>query len=220
MVTVQVTLVRRETTEMCVRFSPLTAEEAQAVLDARGTGRHAIRYIEKPDPLYDARPGSTVPLFVPDVTGELRVVKLEWGFPLDGKPHAVFNTRIESALEQLRRGRLGMWVEAIAEGRCLVPVRAFYEAHATERVPSPVTGKPIKRQYLFRLPGARAFLLAAVQSDGLFSIVTTSPNVGVAPVHDRMPLVLGPGESSVWLGDQFAALVDRVRPKLESAPEK
>lgn len=43
---------------MCVRFSPLTAEEAQAVLDARGTGRHGIRYIEAPDPLRDARPGS------------------------------------------------------------------------------------------------------------------------------------------------------------------
>ena len=88
---------------MCVRFSPLTAEEAQAVLDARGTGRHGIRYIEAPDPLRDARPGSTAPLFVPDGVGGLRVANLEWGFPLDGKPHAVFNTRIESALEQRYR---------------------------------------------------------------------------------------------------------------------
>ena len=194
---------------MCVRFSPLTAEEAQAVLDARGTGRHAICYIERPDPLHDARPGSTVPLFVPDGTGGLQVAKLEWGFPLDGKPHAVFNTRIESALAQLRRGRRGMWAKAIAEGRCLVPVRAFYEGHMTERVPSPTTGKPIKRQYMFRLPRARAFLLAAVQSDGLFSIVTTAPNASVAPVHDRMPLVLGPGESSVWMNLSYPNLVDR-----------
>lgn len=147
---------------MCVRFSPLKAEEAQAVLDARGTGRHTIRYIETPDPLRDARPGSQVPLFVPDGAGGLRVDTLSWGFPFDGKPHAVFNTRIESALEQLHRGRRGMWARAIAEGRCLVPVRAFYEGHMTERVPSPATGKPIKRQYMFRLPRARAFLLAAV----------------------------------------------------------
>lgn len=220
MVTVQVTLVRRETTEMCVRFSPLTAEEAQAVLDVRGTGRHAIRYIEKPDPLYDARPGSTVPLFVPDVTGELRVVKLEWGFPLDGKPHAVFNTRIESALEQLRRGRRGMWVEAIAEGRCLVPVRAFYESHMTEKIESGKTGRPVRRQYLFRLPGARAFLLAAVREGERFSVVTTAPNASVAPVHDRMPLVLGPGESSVWLGPEFAGLADRSNIALAAEPER
>lgn len=103
---------------MCVRFRPLTAEEAQTALDARGTGRHAIRHIEAPDPTHDAHPGSQVPLFVPDGTSALRVVQLEWGFPLDGKPHAVFITRIEAALEQLRRGRRGMWAKAIAEGRC------------------------------------------------------------------------------------------------------
>ena len=146
---------------------------------------------------------------MPDGVDGLRVTNLEWGFPLDGKPHAVFNTRIESALEQLRLGRRGMWAKAIAEGRCLVPVRAFYEGHMTERVPSPITGKPIRRQRMFRLPGARAFLLAAVRIDGLFSIVTTAPNASVAPIHDRMPLVLGPGESSVWLGPDFASLSDR-----------
>lgn len=204
---------------MCVRFSPLTAEEARAVLGARGTGRHTIRYIEAPDPLRDARPGSQVPLFVPDGAGGFRVATLEWGFPLDGRPHAVFNTRIESALEQLRRGRRGMWSKAIAEGRCLVPVRAFYESHATEKAISEKTGKPVRRQYRFRMPGARAFLLAAVQQDGRFSVVTTEPNASVAPVHDRMPLVLGPGESSAWLGPDFARLEDRSALRLASASE-
>lgn len=185
----------------------------QAVLDARGTGRHGIRFIERPDPLRDARPGSRVPLCLPSESG-LVVAELEWGFPLDGKSHAVFNTRIESALEQLRRGRRGMWAKAIAEGRCLVPVRAFYEGHMTEKAISEHTGKPVKRQYLFRMPGTRAFLLAAVQQDGYFSIVTTEPNASVAPVHDRMPLVLGPGESGVWLGTSFASLVDRSRIQL------
>ena len=204
---------------MCVRFSPLTAEEARAVLDARGTGRHGIRFIEHPDPIHDARPGSQVPLFVPDGAGGLRVATLEWGFPLNGKPHAVFNTRIESALDQLRRGRRGMWAKAIAEGRCLVPVRAFYESHATEKVLSEKTGRPVRRQYRFRLPGARAFLLAAVQQDGRFSIVTTAPNASVAPIHDRMPLVLRPGESSVWLSPNFSSITNRDAPALVSEAE-
>lgn len=131
----------------------------------------------------------------------------------------MFNTRIESTLEQPRLGRRGMWAKAIAHGRCLVPVRAFYESHATEKAVSECTGKPVKRQYRFRLPGARAFLLAAVQQDGLFSVVTTAPNASVAPVHDRMPLVLGPGESSVWLGSEFAPLADRRSVSLTSCPE-
>lgn len=202
---------------MRVRFSPLTAEEAQAVLDARGTGRHGIRFIERPDPLHDARPGSTVPLFVPDGVGGLEVTKLEWGFPLDGKTHAVFNTRIESALEQLRRGRRGMWAKAMAEDRCLVPVRAFYESSSTEKKnTSENAGRPVRHQHLFRPPGARAFLLAAVQQDGLFSIVNTEPNASVAPIHDRIPLVLGPGESSVWLGPTFESLVSRSGVRLDS----
>ena len=205
---------------MCVRFSPLTAEEARAVLGARGTGRHAIRYIEAPDPLRDAHPGSQVPLFVSDGAGGFRVATLEWGFPLDGRPHAVFTTRIEAALEQLRRGRRGMWAKAIAEGRCLVPVRAFYESHATERVTSEKTGKPVRRQYRFTMPGARAFLLAGVQQNGRFSIVTTEPNAIVAPVHDRMPLVLGSGESRVWLGPDFSALANRNAIILASEPER
>lgn len=204
---------------MCVRMCPLTMEEAQAVLDARTTpGAHAIRYIERPDPLHDARPGSPVPVYVPK-DGGLAVARLTWGFPLDGKPNAVFNTRIESALEQLRLGRRGMWAKAIAEGRCLVPVRAFYEGHMTERVESERTGRPVRRQYLFRLPGARAFLLAAVREGDRFSIVTTRSNASVSPVHDRMPFVLGPGGSSVWLGPGFANLADRKYVQLQSIPE-
>ena len=203
---------------MCVRMCPLTMEEAQAVLDVRATpGAHAIRYIERPDPLRDARPGSLVPVYVPEGR-DLAVARLTWGFPLDGKPNAVFNTRIESALEQLRLGRRGMWAKAIAEGRCLVPVRAFYEGHMSERVESERTGRPVRRQYLFRLPGARAFLLAAVREGDRFSIVTTAPNASVAPVHDRMPLVLGPGESGVWLGPGFAELANRSAIRLTSEP--
>ena len=204
---------------MCVRMCPLTFEEAKAALDARATpGAHDIRYVERPDPARDARPGSVVPVYIPK-DGGLAVTRLTWGFELDGKPNAVFNTRIESALEQLRPGGCGMWTKAITEGRCLVPVRAFYESHATEKVISEKTGRPVKRQYLFRLPGARAFLLSAVREGDRFSVVTTAPNASVAPVHNRMPLVLGPGESGVWLGPGFAGLADRGGITLESMPE-
>lgn len=206
---------------MCVRMSPLTVAEAQAVLDKRGqTGAHALELVEKPDPLYDAHPGSTVPVYVPEQSGRLVVVTLSWGFALNGKESAVFNTRLESALEQIERGRRGMWAEAIQHGRCLVPVRAFYESHATERVESERTGKLVRRQYRFRLPGARAFLLAGVQAEGRFSVVTTTPNASVAPVHNRMPLALGPGESSIWLGAGFARLADRSAIRLIAEPER
>ena len=98
-----------------------------------------------------------------------------------------------------------------------MPVRAFYESHMTEKIESEKTGMPVRRQYLFRLPGARAFLLTAVREGDRLSIVTTRPNASVAPIHDHMPLVLGPGESSVWLEPGFVELADRNGIFLEAA---
>lgn len=205
---------------MCQRMCPLTYEEAVCALEERErTGHARVGERDTLDSALDAYPSSLVAAYVPDDAGRLTTVSLVWGFdsPKGGRP--VFNTRIETALAQLREHR-GMWVEAIARGRCLVPVRAFYESHATERVRSERTGKPVRRQYRFRLSGARAFLLAGVCLGGRLSIVTTEPNAAVAPVHNRMPLVLGPGESSVWLGPDFESLADRSRIALVSVPER
>ena len=183
---------------MCVRMCPLSFEEAQDALEAREqTGRARVKRADR------------VPAYVPGPDGGLVTVTLTWGFSLEGKKGSVYNTRIESALEQLRQGRRGMWANAIARGRCLVPVRAFYEGHRAETVLSEKTGKPVRRQYRFRLQHAGAFLLAGVQQEGQLSIVTTRPNAAVSPVHDRMPLVLGAGESSIWLGADFATLARR-----------
>lgn len=99
------------------------------------------------------------------------------------------------------------------------PARVFYEGYATEKVISEKTGKPIRRQYRFRMPGVRAFLLAGIQQDGRFFIVTTEPNASVAPIHDRMPLVLGPGEPSAWLGQSFSVLSNRDAIPLVSTAE-
>ena len=207
---------------MCTRFSPLTREEADRVLAARkATGRATLSQDEtRLDPMHDAYPGSKVPVFIPSPTGNLTVAVLSWGFPLEGRQNAVFNTRIETALAQLSSNRRGMWADAISNGRCLGPVRAFYESHGSERVGSEHTGRLVRRQYRFCFPGASAFLLAAIQSKGCFSVITTEPNADVAPIHTRMPLVLGPGESGIWLGPGFGGLADRGGIRLDSRPER
>ena len=168
-----------------------------------------------------AYPGASVPIVVagpgsgggrqPEDPG-LKAAVMTWGFwsqhpkpagrpnPPDAPPAAlpaekvvaasklVFNTRLDTGVRQLRAGR-GMWADAMANGRCLVPVRAFYENGPA----------PIRRPFRFSLAGSSVFLLAGIAEDGRFSIVTTSPNSQVAPVHNRMPLVLAPGESHLWL---------------------
>lgn len=59
-------------------------------------------------------------------------IDLVWGVDVPWKRGLVFNARIESALTGS-----GMWAEAMEHGRCIVPVRAFYE---TQNVEAPEVG--------------------------------------------------------------------------------
>ena len=206
---------------MCVRFVPLKFDEAEAVLSARRTGGQQVLPLPEFNPMCDAYPGSDVPIYLWDKRLERLVTKeMTWGFDLDGKRGAVFNTRLETALMQLRRGRRGMWHRAITEGRCLVPVKAFYENHATKRLVDPYTGRTAKRPYRFTMFGARASLLAGVSVEGRFSVVTVPASADVAPVRDRMPLVMGRGDSGRWVGDGFETFERSMRPMLVAEPEQ
>lgn len=199
---------------MCHRVSPLVIQELRAALGELEQGRPAR--VPRRDPsvvVPDVYPGKQLPLFVPDASGALEAIELTWGFDAPaGHAKLVFNTRIETALQQARSGR-GLWAAPIMHGRCLVPVRGFYE-HWTRSAPR--RGMQVR----FELPGHTVFLLAGVWEGDRLSIVTTEPNASVAPVHSRMPLVLGPGESSIWLGPHFARLADRSTLSLAATPEE
>lgn len=200
---------------MCHRITPLTLHEAEAAIEElHQTGRARVPARDAGSaPVPDAYPGTQVPLFVMDDAGALQAQMAAWGFDGPGRgarggKKLVFNTRIETALEQLETGR-GMWAGPIREGRCLVPVRGFFEwATRVQR------GQ--QSEVRFTMPGRRVFLLAGVRdrARGCFSVVTTRPNASVSPVHSRMPLVLAPGESSRWLAGDLAALADRAHVSL------
>ena len=189
---------------MCHRVMPLSLPEVEYLLEQRRTtGRAPLPQRDPSTFVPDAYPGHQLPLILPGPSGELAPATCVWGFlgPSGVTSRLVFNTRIETALQQLRAGH-GMWAEAIENGRCLVPVLSFYESWTRD---PPRRGAQVRFSY----PGHRAFLLAGVQQGGRVSIVTTTPNADVGSFHSRMPLVLGPGESSVWLGPSFACLADR-----------
>lgn len=210
---------------MCHRMSPLLLRELQEGLKyMQVTGR---AHVPRRDPsvvVPDAYPGSQVPLFVPSEDGSLSAAQLTWGFPSPAQGgRTVFNTRIETALRQATDGR-GMWAEPIEHGRCIVPVRAFFEWWTQPGAPrtsadGDAPGRRGRRpQVAFRLSGHRIFLIACVRQGERFSVVTTEPNASVASVHNRMPLVLGPGESSVWLGGDWPSLADRSAIRLDREP--
>ena len=71
------------------------------------------------------------------------------------------------------------------------------------------------------MPGGRTAWVEAVET---CAILTTEANALVRPVHDRMPLILGPGDFAAWLDPRTpsAALSPLLRPyaaeEMEAVP--
>ena len=175
----------------------------------------------------EARPTALVQVVARD--GGIVSAPMIWGFSVTWQRNVVFNARIERAGDAG-----GMWSEAFAARRCIVPAWTFFEPHRSETAISPRTGRAIKRQYAFASPDGTPLLLAGIYDrplvdDGAgpeqaepprFSIVTTAPTDGISPIHDRMPLVLDPAESRAWLEGAPAPLfADRSGTVLDIAPE-
>ena len=84
--------------------------------------------------------------------------------------------------------------------RCLIPTGGFYEWQAT--------GGKHKQPYHIRMRDGRPFALAglwescaarAASRSRRAPILTTAANELVRPVHDRMPVIIAPGDFSAWL---------------------
>lgn len=151
---------------------------------------------------------SSLPTFTP---GSLGVRELSWGFEESWKPGVVFNTRIESTTKPI-------WRESMEHRRCILPVLAFFETRREETYPSPKTGKLIKRQYEFRIPGQEIIFVGCIWREDTFSMVTTDANADMAPIHHRMPLIVRQKELPLWFGPDYQQLADRSEIRLESRP--
>ena len=122
---------------------------------------------------------------------------MRWGFvpPWDRseKPRlAPINARSEEAFGK------SLFREAVRSRRCLVPADGFYEWQRT--------GETTKTPYCLGLASERPFFLAGLYADAFpglrpptFALLTTQPNGAVAPVHDRMPVMLEDGAADRWL---------------------
>lgn len=151
---------------MCHRFEMVSGEEADAVLDwlrvvrralASGAGAATVvppafgRPVDVPFDALDCYPGAESSgivmegervegdlvsdgeggSFAGDCGGDLARIDLLWGVDVSWKRGLVFNARIESALSGS-----GLWSDAVEGGRCIVPVRAFYETRNVENAAS------------------------------------------------------------------------------------
>lgn len=150
-------------------------------------------------PRWNAAPGQDLPVVRLDAATGARVLEpMRWGLvpswavrPEDaGRP---INARAETAAGK------PTFKEPLRRSRALVPADGFFEWKKGDRGREPVA---------FRLKSRRPFAFAGIFDTWTprsgpplrtFAILTTRPNELVAPVHDRMPLILAPEGEDLWL---------------------
>jgi putative SOS response-associated peptidase YedK len=113
---------------------------------------------------------------------------MKWGFIPKWSKAPVTNAQFETLAEKR------MFKEAFETRRCLIPASGFYEWQNFGGRKQPI---------LFLLNEERTFFFAGLYSgkigDECFVIITTMANRFVSPVHNRMPLILSPGDHARWL---------------------
>lgn len=133
----------------------------------------------------DACPGRMLPVFRLE-NQRVQTMQMVWGFP-GGQSGRVINARCETAAEK------PMFRACLAGRRCVIPTAGFYEWDADGR------------QFLFEPPVEGALYLAGLYDiragEPCFCVLTTAANQSMAPVHDRMPLILDRVQAGAWLRD-------------------
>ena len=102
----------------------------------------------------------------------------------------LINARVETLATQ------SAFAESFRERRCLIPADGFYEWKGE---------KGEKTPYIIRrtdnAPFAFAGLWESWRGQPTAAIVTCEANSALAPIHERMPVVLAPDDWPLWLGE-------------------
>lgn len=164
-------------------------------------------------PRYNIAPTQLAPVIFHD-RNQPAVKLMRWGLiPSWAKDESVGNALINARSETLESRTA--FREAFKHRRCLIPADSFYEwkeMHG-ERQPFRVmlkSGEPFCFAGLWdrwvKPPAAGKFdtdLDEAPASETIdsFTIITRPANVTIAPLHDRMPVVMAPNHYGWWLKD-------------------
>lgn len=175
---------------MCGRYTITTPPEPM---------RELFGFEEHPNfpARYNVAPTQPVPIIRIE-SGRRRFALVRWGlvpsWAKEEPQSLLINARAETIAEKPSfRG-------AFRHHRCLMPADGFYEWQAKGRGP--------KQPYYIRRRDGRPFAMAAIwdnwmPADGSelesCAVVTTDANATLAPIHNRMPVILDEKDWALWL---------------------
>jgi len=144
-------------------------------------------------PRYNIAPSQSVFAIIQH-NGEPEAVFLQWGLipSWSKEPKGFINARAETLEEK------PSFTESFQRRRCLIPADGFYEWKRSGRWTQP---------YYFQLKDEGPFAFAGIWDewggDGSIirscAIITTTANELLAPIHNRMPVILSPETFDTWL---------------------
>jgi putative SOS response-associated peptidase YedK len=185
---------------MCGRY--VVAYDPETLV--AGFSLHRIQPFDK---RWNIAPQSAVPVIRETREGERVGELMRWGLvphwakdPAIG--HKLNNARVEGMAEK------PSFRQAVRRRRCIVPASGYYEWQAA----TGSDGKPFKQPYYISPRGAPLFAMAGLfeawrppgaadTDDWLLSccVVTTAANALMAPIHDRMPVMIPREHWAAWL---------------------
>jgi putative SOS response-associated peptidase YedK len=177
---------------MCGRFTlHHSADEIAARFDAES---------QPLEPRYNVAPTQAVTVVTQN--GVRHVAQYRWGLVPAWAPdlaigNKMINARVETVAEK------PAYRSAFRKRRCLIPADGFYEWKEADN-----PGEGGRTPMYFHRQDKAVFALAGLWDEWRdkagtpfrsCTIITGTPNPLVAPVHDRMPIILNPENESAWL---------------------
>lgn len=156
----------------------------------------------KPD--YNIPPGQKILAVVQLEDGSNRAVDLYWGLiPSWSKDRKISNHLINAKAETL--AEKPSFKNAYRHRRCLIPATGFFEWQASDI--RTISGDKRKQPYHIHRQDHALFAFAGVwehwehDRETVYScaIITTAANPKIAPVHDRMPVIIAADDYDRWL---------------------
>ena len=173
-------------------------------------------------PLRAIFPRHDAPVVRRGADGARELAAMHWGFVMPQTSKRTGKPILPKAVNNARDDKLmasGFWRESFVERRCLIPATAFSEAQGRapaihhwfcvldeEGVPAPFAFAGLWRRW-------RGLYKDEPREMNVVSMVTTTPNEIVAPVHpDRMPMILREADHAAWMEAPPAEAMALIRP--------
>jgi putative SOS response-associated peptidase YedK len=144
-------------------------------------------------PRFNIAPTQPAPVAI--VRDGVRVIEMmrwglvpHWAGKTGKRPPLMINARVETLQSR------PVFRDAFERKRCLVPADGFFEWRREGKVPLPQYIHPVPRRVV-----AFAGIWTRAGDVTSFAIITSRPHPLVAPIHDRMPIVLPHEAYDAWL---------------------